>query len=127
MTEICIINSTVDSLEIESKIVAITQEKNEKEIAKDKNNKVYDKMNDDVNLNVPMMQESPIRMENFTYSEVTLPKFNMLYAMKTISTKACLNKVVNNYIPKYGNPKVILSDNASLFKSKKWSQPLKRY
>ena len=51
-------------------------------------------------------------------------KFTMLYAMRTISTKACLNKVINDYIPKYGTPKAILSDNASLFKSKKWSEPL---
>jgi Integrase core domain. len=51
-------------------------------------------------------------------------KFTMLYAMKSISTKACLKKVVNDYIPKYGTPKAILNDNASLFKSKKWSQPL---
>ena len=40
-------------------------------------------------------------------------KFTTLYALKSLSTKGCLSKVMKDYIPKYGTPKAILSDNAS--------------
>ena len=47
-------------------------------------------------------------------------KFVKIYPLKAISTKGCLKKVLDDYIPKYGNIQSILSDNASLFASKVW-------
>ena len=44
--------------------------------------------------------------------------------MKSLTTKGCLNKITKDYIPVYGAPKAILSDNASIFASKRWKEPL---
>ena len=33
-------------------------------------------MHGNIDLSTPMIQESPIMLENFTYGEVTLPKFS---------------------------------------------------
>ena len=51
-------------------------------------------------------------------------KIIMLYAMKSITTRGCLSKITRKHIPEYGAPSEILSDNASIFASRRWREPL---
>ena len=44
--------------------------------------------------------------------------------MKSITTRGCLSKNTRKYIPEYGAPSAILSDNASIFASRRWREPL---
>jgi hypothetical protein len=44
-------------------------------------------------------------------------KFTKLFALKSASTKACLNKLVSQYFGNVIEPKALLSDNASQFRS----------
>ena len=53
-----------------------------------------------------------------------ISKHIMLYAMRSITTKGCLRKTTHKYIPEYGAPSAILSDNASIFASRRWREPL---
>ena len=54
-------------------------------------------------------------------------KFTKIYPMKAISTRGCLNKILNDYIPKYGHITALLSDNASLFSSPVWRRTLEEH
>ena len=51
-------------------------------------------------------------------------KFTKIYPLKKLSTKACANKIIKDYVPKYGKMESILSDNASIFASRKWREEL---
>jgi len=51
-------------------------------------------------------------------------KLVKLYPLKAATTKACLNKVVNDYVVNVARPKCILSDNGTQFSSKKWKDKL---
>ena len=44
-------------------------------------------------------------------------KFPKIYPLKAISTRGCLNKILNDYITKYGPITALLSENAALFSS----------
>lgn len=48
----------------------------------------------------------------------TFTKYIRLYAIKRATTKAILNRIVNDYIPSTGKPEAILSDNGTQFTSK---------
>jgi hypothetical protein len=54
-------------------------------------------------------------------------KFIKLFALKSATTKACLNKLVNQYFGKVVKPKVILSDNATQFRSPAWQKQLQQH
>ena len=51
-------------------------------------------------------------------------KFVKLYPLKAATTKACLNKIVNDYVVNVTRPKCILSDNGTQFANKKWKNKL---
>jgi len=51
-------------------------------------------------------------------------KFVKLYPLKAATTKACLNKIVNDYVVNVTRPKCILSDNGTQFASKNWKNKL---
>ena len=52
-------------------------------------------------------------------------KFVKIYPLKALSTRVCLNKIFSDYVPRYGKVQAILSDNASIFASAKWSSALR--
>lgn len=54
-------------------------------------------------------------------------KFVKIYPVRAISAKSCVNKLFNDYIPKYGPIKAILTDNATVFKGKIFTQALKEH
>jgi len=54
-------------------------------------------------------------------------KFFKLFALKSATTKARLNKPVNQYFGKVIKPKVILSENASQFRSTSWRKQLQQH
>ena len=56
---------------------------------------------------------------NFVCYDV-FSKFIKLSALKSATTKVCLNKLVNHYFIKVIKSKVILSNNASQFRSPSW-------
>ena len=60
-----------------------------------------------------------------TYDVFT--KFTKIYPLKTMSTRICLDKILNDYIPKYGHIEAVMSDNASLFSSPVWRQTLREH
>ena len=51
-------------------------------------------------------------------------KFVKLYPLKALSTRSCLSKIFDDYVPKYGPIEAILCDNATIFTSEKWSATL---
>ena len=51
-------------------------------------------------------------------------KFVKIYPMRKITTRGCLNKILNDYIVKYGKVGAVLSDNATVFSSPKWREAL---
>jgi hypothetical protein len=51
-------------------------------------------------------------------------KFITLYPLKAAMTKACLKKLVHHYFLKIVTPKSIPSDNATQFRSQKWTKQL---
>ena len=53
-------------------------------------------------------------------------KFTKIYPLKRLSTSSCVNKIIRDYVPKYGKMDAILSDNASIFSSRKWREILER-
>ena len=58
----------------------------------------------------------PMPTSNFGHKYIFIvydvfSKFITLYAMKSLTTKGCLNKITKNYVPAYGAPRAILSDN----------------
>jgi len=54
-------------------------------------------------------------------------KFVKLYHLKSATTKACLNKLLNHYFFNVIKPKIILSDNGSQFRSLVWLRKLKEH
>ena len=69
---------------------------------------------------------------NFGYEYIfvmydVFTKFTKIYPLKKISTRGCLNKIVSDYIPKYGPITALLSDNASLFSSPIWRTTLQEH
>jgi len=59
----------------------------------------------------------------FVCSDV-FSKFVKLYPLKTATTKACLNKIVNDYVASVTRPKCILNDNGTQFANKNWKNKL---
>lgn len=64
----------------------------------------------------------PLPRSNFgtRYILITLDnysKFIKLYPLKNATTRAVINKLFNDYIPTYGKPTKILSDNGTQFRS----------
>jgi hypothetical protein len=57
---------------------------------------------------------------------VVFSKLIKFYALKSATTKACLNKLVNHYFGTVIAPKVILSDNATQFRSPAWRKQLQK-
>jgi hypothetical protein len=53
--------------------------------------------------------------------------FIKLFALKSATTKVCLNKLVNHYFVKVIKPKVIFSGNASQFRSPSWRKQLQHH
>jgi transposase InsO family protein len=51
-------------------------------------------------------------------------KFVRLYALKKATTRACLNKIVGDYIPNVVKPQKLLSDHGSQFNSPVWKKKL---
>ena len=47
-------------------------------------------------------------------------KFVKIYPVRALTTANCLKKVRDDFIPKYGKMKALLSDNGSMFASPKW-------
>jgi hypothetical protein len=71
----------------------------------------------------------PVSKGNVRYIFVcydVFSKFIKLFALKSATTKACLNKLVNLYFSNVIKPKVILSDNASQFRSPSWRKQLRQ-
>lgn len=69
----------------------------------------------------------PSSKYGFQYIFVILAAFTKLvklYGMRRATTTACLNKVLNHYIPAYGKPVKIVFDNGSQFTSRKRSEAL---
>ena len=54
-------------------------------------------------------------------------KFIKLYALKSATTKACLNKLVNHYFGTVIAPKVILSDNGTQFRPPSCDKQLQKH
>jgi len=50
-----------------------------------------------------------------------------LYPLRSATTKACLNKLVNKYFGDVVKPKCILSDDATQFRSPCWSRQLQQH
>ena len=53
--------------------------------------------------------------------------FVKLYALKANTTRACVNRLVNQYFPEVTTPKIILSDNATQFRSPAWEKQLRSH
>jgi hypothetical protein len=69
----------------------------------------------------------PVSRGNVRYIFVcydVFSKFIKLFALKSATAKACLNKLVNHYFGKVIKPKIFLSDNASQFRSPSWRKQL---
>lgn len=63
----------------------------------------------------------------YTYLLVVLDNFTRfvkLYPLCKATSKACLKKILEEYIPMYGKPKVIVSDHGRQFVGKLWQQSL---
>jgi hypothetical protein len=81
ISEICNNSSIVTSMEekineLSDKIEVITKEKIEKEAVRDNSGNTKRNMYNNIKSSTSVIQESPIRLENFTYGEVSLPKFS---------------------------------------------------
>lgn len=71
----------------------------------------------------------PMPTSNFGFKYIfvmydVFSKFVKIYPMKNINSRACLAKIVKDYIPQYGKMETVLSDNATIFSSKIWCQTL---
>jgi transposase InsO family protein len=53
-------------------------------------------------------------------------RFIKLYPLRSVTTKACLNKMINKYFGDVIKPKCIFSDNATQFRSPSWSRQLQQ-
>jgi hypothetical protein len=53
-------------------------------------------------------------------------RFIKLYPLKSNTTRACRNKLLNDYFVNVIRPKAILSDNATQFRSPQWIKPLQQ-
>jgi hypothetical protein len=54
-------------------------------------------------------------------------RYIKLYPLKSNTTRACLNKIASHYCGNVLTPKVILSDNATQFRSPTWQKQLQRH
>jgi len=54
-------------------------------------------------------------------------KYVKLYPLKSATTKACLNRLLNHYFANVIKPKFELSDNGSQFRSPAWTKKLKEH
>jgi hypothetical protein len=54
-------------------------------------------------------------------------KFIKLYPLKSATTKACLQKITDNYIPYVVKPETILSDHGTQYTSRKWIDGVKQF
>jgi hypothetical protein len=54
-------------------------------------------------------------------------KYIKLYALKSATTRSCLNKLTNHYFGSVATPKIILSDNGTQFRSPSWAKQLKKH
>jgi uncharacterized cysteine cluster protein YcgN (CxxCxxCC family) len=69
----------------------------------------------------------PIGREGFSYFLVCLDvftKFVKLYALRTATARACLQKITKPYVADVIRPKCILSDNGEQFTSPVWKKYL---
>lgn len=71
----------------------------------------------------------PLPMTQFGYKHIFIltdvfSKFTKIYPMKSINTKACLAKILQHYIPTYGDIESLLSDNATPFANARWRNAL---
>lgn len=69
----------------------------------------------------------PTGLFRYTYIFVVVDNFSRyvkLYPLCKATAKACLNKIVKEYIPQFGLPKVIVSDHGRQFIAKTWEQSL---
>src|SRR5436190_16798188 len=81
-------------------------------------------------LAVDIIGPLPTGQGNVNYIFITLDiytKFVKLYPLRKANTKNILLKLFNDYIPNYGKPTKIQSDNGTQFKSKKWIQELEEH
>jgi len=81
ISEMCINSSIVTSMEekineLSDKIEVITKEKIEKEAVRDNEIKTKRNVYSNIESSTSVIQESQIRLENFTYGEVSLPRFS---------------------------------------------------
>ena len=53
-------------------------------------------------------------------------RYIKLYPLKSATTKACLNRLINKYFGDVIKPRCILSDNATQFRSPSWSRQLQQ-
>lgn len=51
-------------------------------------------------------------------------KYVKFYALKKATTRACLNRILTDYLPKVGCPKRILSDHGTQFTATRWKDTL---
>jgi len=54
-------------------------------------------------------------------------KYVKLYPIKSATTNACINRLLNHYFINVIKPKVVLSDNGSQFRSPVWTKKLKEH
>ena len=74
-------------------------------------------------------QHGPMITSNFGYKYILVmydlfTKFVKIYPMKVVTSKACLNKIIGDYIPKYGKMEAVLCDNASVHTSRVFKETL---
>ena len=78
-------------------------------------------------LSIDYLGPLPVSKAGTRYILVTIDaftKFVKLYPMRKIDTRTTINKIFNDYIPKYGKPRRIQSDHGSQFTSRAWEKQL---
>jgi len=79
---------------------------------------------------VDIYGSSPTSRGNVRYIFVhydVFSKYVKLYPLRSATTKACLNNLLNHYFVNVIKPKIILSENGSQFRSPVWLKKLKGY
>lgn len=69
----------------------------------------------------------PTGVHRYSYVFVVLDNFTRfvkLYPLCKATAKACVNKLIKDYIPEYGTPKVVVSDHGRQFISHVWQTTL---
>ena len=78
-------------------------------------------------LSIDYLGPLPVSKAGTRYILVTIDaftKFVKLYPMRKVDTRTTINKIFNDYIPKYGKPRRIQSDHGSQFTSRVWEKRL---